>query len=133
MKSYTMKQKENEIREFCLERLEEIADYEGFEDFSEMDISDLHNQIFNEDYYIVGYYQAEQWLGTDTFSAIAEIKHYEEMNFGESHTDFSSSEAVVNMYVYILGEEVIQDCFDEVVEKLGDDQLSLDLETEEAS
>ena len=133
MKSYTMKQKENEIREFCLERLEEIADYKGFEDFSEMDTSDLHHQIFNEDYYIVGYYQAEQWLGTDTFSVIAEIKDYEEMNFGESHTDFSSSEAVVNMYVYILGEEVIQDCFDEVVEKLGDDQLSLDLETEEAS
>ena len=126
MKRYTMKQKENEIREFCLERLEEIADYKGFEDFSEMDISDLHNQIFNEDYYIVGYYQAEQWLGTDTFSAIAEIKDYEEMNFGESHTDFSSSEAVVNMYVYILGEEVIQDCFDEVIEKL-DSQCILEV------
>jgi len=128
MKSYTMKQKENEIREFCLERLEEIADYKGFEDFSEMDISDLHHQIFNEDYYIVGYYQAEQWLGTDTFRVIAEIRDYEEMNFGESHTDFSSSEAVVNMYVYILGEEVIQACFDEVVEKLEDKQLKLDCE-----
>jgi len=126
MKSYTMKQKENEIREFCLERLEEIADYKGFEDFSEMDISDLHHQIFNEDYYIVGYYQAEQWLGTDTFRVIAEIRDYEEMSFGESHTDFSSSEAVVNMYVYILGEEVIQACFDEVVEKLEDKQLKLD-------
>jgi fido (protein-threonine AMPylation protein) len=123
-----MKQKENEIREFCLERLEEIADYKGFEDFSEMDISDLHHQIFNEDYYIVGYYQAEQWLGTDTFRVIAEIRDYEEMNFGESHTDFSSSEAVVNMYVYILGEEVIQACFDEVVEKLEDKQLKLDCE-----
>ena len=128
MKSYTMKQKENEIREFCLERLEEIADYKGFEDFSEMEIGDLHHQIFNEDYYIVGYYQAEQWLGTDTFSVIAEIKDYEEMNFGESHTDFSSSEAVVNMYVYILGEEVIHACFDEVVEKLEDKQLKLDCE-----
>mgnify|MGYP003119545742 FL=1 len=123
-----MKQKENEIREFCLERLEEIADYKGFEDFSEMDISDLHHQIFNEDYYIVGYYQAEQWLGTDTFRVIAEIKDYEEMHFGECHTDLSSSEAVVNMYVYILGEEVIQACFDEVVEKLEDKQLKLDCE-----
>ncbi len=128
MKRYTMKQKENEIREFCLERLEEIADYKGFEDFSEMDMCELHNQIFNEDYYIVGYYQAEQWLGTDTFQVIAEIKDYEEMNFGEPHTDFSSSEAVVNMYVYILGEEVIQACFDEVVEKLEDKQLKLDCE-----
>jgi len=126
MKSYTMKQKENEIREFCIERLEEIADYKGFEDFSEMDVSDLHHQIFNEDYYIVGYYQAEKWLGSDTFRVIAEIKDYEDMHFGESHTDFSSSESVVNMYVYVVGEEIIQACFDEVVDKIEDKQLLLD-------
>ena len=45
MKRYTMKQKENEIREFCLERLEEIADYKGFEDFSEMDASNVSDDI----------------------------------------------------------------------------------------
>ena len=91
-----------------------------------MEISELHNQIFNEDYYIVGYYQAEQWLGTDTFQCIGEIKDYEEMNFGESHTDFSSSEAVVNMYVYVVGEKIIQECFDEVIDGLVDKQLTLD-------
>ena len=124
----SLQQKEKELKDFCIERLEEIADYKGFEDFSEMEISDLHHQIFNEDYYIIGYYKAEQWLGSDTFSVIAEIKDYEEMNFGEPHTDFSSSEAVVNMYVYVIGENIIQECFDEVVEELEDKQLSLEID-----
>ena len=26
---------------------------------------DLHHRLFNEDYYIIGYYQAEQWLVED--------------------------------------------------------------------
>ncbi len=31
------------------------------------------------------------------------------MNFGEVMTDFASPEAIVNMYVYIIGEEVVYD------------------------
>ncbi len=70
---------------------------------------DLHNSLFNEDYYIIGYYEAEQWLiaNVGIFSAIEEIKEYEELNFGKVSTDLSSSESVVNMYVYIKGEELI--------------------------
>ena len=30
-------------------------------------------------------------------------------NFGELYTDLSSAEAIVNMYVYILGEEIVND------------------------
>jgi hypothetical protein len=70
---------------------------------------DLHNEIFNSDYYIIGYYYAEQWLLNNggTFYNIDLIKEYEESNFGEVMTDFSSAEKVVNMVVYILGEEVL--------------------------
>jgi hypothetical protein len=70
---------------------------------------DLHHEIFNSDYYIIGYYYAEQWLLNNggTFYNIDLIKEYEESNFGEVMTDFSSAEKVVNMAVYILGEEVL--------------------------
>jgi hypothetical protein len=70
---------------------------------------DLHNEIFNSDYYIIGYYYAEQWLLNNggTFYNIDLIKEYEQSNFGEVITDFSSAEKVVNMAVYILGEEVL--------------------------
>ena len=70
---------------------------------------DLHNEIFNSDYYIIGRYQAEQWLvkHIGVFNAIGEIKEYEESNFGGVITDLSESEKVVNMIVYIAGEEIL--------------------------
>ena len=70
---------------------------------------DLHNEIFNSDYYIIGRYQAEQWLTKNigVFTAIDEIKYYEESNFGEVNTDLSEAEKVVNMLVYIIGEEIL--------------------------
>ena len=70
---------------------------------------DLHNEIFNSDYYIIGRYQAEQWLvkHIGVFNAIGEIKEYEESNFGEVNTDLSEPEKVVNMLVYIAGEEIL--------------------------
>ena len=71
-------------------------------------ISDLHHYLLNEDYFIIGYYQAEQWLKKDSiFNAIETIKEYEESNFGQVSTDLSSSENVANMLAYILGEEIL--------------------------
>jgi len=73
-------------------------------------ISDLHHYLLNEDYFIIGYYKAEQWLKKDSiFNAIETIKEYEESNFGKVSTDLSSSENVANMLAYILGEEILND------------------------
>jgi len=70
---------------------------------------DLHHELFNTDYFIIGYYKAEQWLiaNVGIFAAIEEIKEYEQNNFGQVSTDLSSSEKVVNMYAYIKGEEIL--------------------------
>ena len=73
-------------------------------------ISDLHHFLLNEDYFIIGYYQAEQWLKKDNgsiFEAIETIREYEQSNFGQVTTDLSSSENVANMLAYILGEEIL--------------------------
>jgi len=73
-------------------------------------ISDLHHYLLNEDYFIIGYYQAEQWLKKDNgsvFEAIETIKDYEQSNFGQVSTDLSSSENVANMLAYILGEQIL--------------------------
>ena len=72
-------------------------------------IDDLHHDIFNSDYYIIGRYEAKKWLGDQVFDIIETIREYEEFNFGEVNTDFSEPEKVVNMYVYIIGEEVVND------------------------
>jgi hypothetical protein len=72
---------------------------------------ELHHRLYNEDYFIIGYYQAEEFLKQyGVFQAIEEIKQYENDNFGEVNTDFSSSEVVANMFAYIKGEEALQNC-----------------------
>jgi hypothetical protein len=72
-------------------------------------VNEIHNEVFNTDYFIIGRYEAEQWLINNggIFNAIEIIKDYENNNFGEVNTDFSEPERVCNMYVYILGEELI--------------------------
>ena len=71
-------------------------------------ICDLHHYLLNEDYFIIGYYKAEQWLKKDSiFNAIETIKNYENDNFGQVSTDLSSSENVANMLAYILGEQIL--------------------------
>ena len=79
------------------------------EDWIEENIDDIHHYAFNEDYYIIGYYQARVWCGDEVFNIIETIREYEESNFGEVTTDFSDAEKVVNMYTYIVGEEVVHD------------------------
>ena len=90
----------NEILSYAIDRLKDLG--------TGTNADDLHNEIFNTDYFIIGYYQAEQFLKkVGIFKAIEVVKEYEENNFGEVNTDFSSSEKVCNMYVYIIGEEIL--------------------------
>ena len=74
---------------------------------------DLHHHAFNTDYYIIGTYRAEQWLGNKAFEVINIIKEYEQDNFGEVSTDLSNPEKVVNMYAYIVGEQVVNEWMQE--------------------
>ena len=59
------------------------------------------------DYYIIGTWQATEWLGDRAFQVIEFIKEYEQDNFGEVFTDLSSPESVVNMFTYIIGEQLV--------------------------
>jgi len=77
-------------------------------DWINQNVDDLHHHAFNNDYYIIGTYKAKQWCGDQVFNIINFIKEYENDNFGEVNTDFSDAEKVVNMYTYIIGEEIVQ-------------------------
>ena len=90
---------------------EHFTDYINEQDreWIESNIDDLHHHAFNQDYYLIGRYQATQWLGDQVFNVIDHIKEYEQSNFGEVSTDFSEPEHVVNMYAYIIGETVVQE------------------------
>lgn len=69
---------------------------------------DLHNKVFNTDYYIIGTFEAKKALHEfDVFEAIELVREYEKFNFGEFYTDIADPEKLVNMVYYIVGEEVI--------------------------
>ena len=99
-----MNYKKQEIQEYFNDWIKDQS-----EEWINENLEDLHHHAFNTDYYIIGTYKATQWLGDQVFNIIDFIKDYEQSNFGEVFTDFSSPEAIVNMYVYIIGEEIVWD------------------------
>ena len=100
-----MNLKEKTMREEARERIIECLK-DGFEGY----YCDLHQEVFNTDYYIIGTYEAKEALKEyDVFKAIEKVQTYEEENFGEIYTDLSNPEKLVNMLFYIIGEEVLFD------------------------
>lgn len=92
-----------EARELIIECLKD-----GFEGH----YCDLHHQVFNTDYYIIGTHEAKKALEEyGVFDAIAKVQDYEKDQFGETYTDVSNPEKLVNMLFYIIGEEVLYDVF----------------------
>ena len=95
-----------EAREAIIEALED--GYSGY-------YCDLHNEVFNMDYYIIGIYEAKEALEEyGVFDAIEKIQTYERDNFGEIYTDLSDPEKLVNMLYYIIGEEVLFEIMDDI-------------------
>ena len=108
--------KENEIKEYAQEQIKDSLKYDN--DYLNNDISEIHHDLFNTDYYLIYYSECNKWLGSHVFECIGIIKEYEQDNFGEVATDLSSSESVVNMYVYIVGEHILQDVINDIKEKV---------------
>ncbi|WP_301389935.1 hypothetical protein [Enterococcus entomosocium] len=91
---------------------------------------DLHGEVFNSDFYIIGTHEAKQALEQyGTFDAIQEVIDYEKRNFGEVMTDISSPEKVANMLWNIKGEEALQNAeFGCILDEAAEDlELDADL------
>ena len=99
---------------------EHLDDYLADNSIQYHDIDDaryrLHHGAFNSDYYIIGRYQATKWLGDEAFNVIEFIKDYEQENYGRVLSDLSEPEKVVNMYTYIVGEELVNEYLDQIEE-----------------
>lgn len=105
MKKYNEKHEamKQEAVEAIMEALE--CDYDGY-------YCDLHNEVFNTSYYIIGTYEAKEALREyDVFEAIELVRKYEEFNFGEVYTDLGNPEKLINMVYYIIGDEIIGEMY----------------------
>ena len=105
------------VREELLSVLNDVIN-EGY--VNDNNIDELHQLAFNEDYFIVGYYQATEWLKKHNicvFEAIDTVKEYEVNHFGEFTTKINS-ESIVNMLAYIWGEELISEIDFDTIDEL---------------
>ena len=111
-----------------MEALEDIIDYlNGIDEEGSIDTDEVFNDVFNSDYYIIGWYEAEQSLiQYGVFDAIAKVMDYEENMFGEVSTDLSNSERVANMLYYIIGEEVMHDLVNELLTDYAFEEITRD-------
>ena len=83
------------------ELIEHINEFDGE--------SKNHFTMFNEDYYIIGYYQAQQWLkrhNIGELEAVAICNEYELDHFGEVQSTFEDAEKLVNHLVYWFGQDL---------------------------
>ena len=71
---------------------------------------DLHYKVYNQDYFIIGYYNADQWLIDNdrnyTFEVLSYVQEQEESMFGTIEK-IDNAERLVNLYAYWLGYEII--------------------------
>ena len=107
-----MNKKNLEMREQAREAIIEALKngYSGY-------YCDLHNEVFNTGYYIIGIYEAKQALREyDVIDALEKVWAYEKENFGEVYTDLSDPEKLVNMLYYIIGEEVLFEMMEDIEE-----------------
>lgn len=73
---------------------------------------DLHFNVYNSDYFIIGYYNAEQWLIKDNRNYTFQVLEYVQEQSGEMFgtiEKITDAEKLVNLYAYWLGYEVIAD------------------------
>jgi len=92
-----------DVKDYLIQQLEDNVGLDN-------DINDLHHYLINEDYFIIGYYQARKWLEKESvFEAIEKVRDYEESNFGEVSTDFSNEEQTANMLAYVLADEILNE------------------------
>lgn len=77
----------------------------GYDDYYQ----DLHNEVFNTDYYIIYRDEAKQALNQyGVFEAIEEVQEFEESMFGYVESDLRP-ERIANILWYIIGDEVISE------------------------
>ena len=104
---------QDDIKDELYDHATEVAKTYG-KDLDEWTEDDLHQAAFNEDYYIIGYHKASEWIkkyNVGGFDALNFVQTWEKDYLGESrqYPEGLDSETLVNMIAYILGYEVVRD------------------------
>lgn len=111
------KQEQEQLHEVIREEIiERLPDYVG-----NVEIADLIFEMYNNDYYIIGTYQAEEFIGKHVHEVFRSLKHYQE-EFGDAYPDIENPEKVATLTVLMIAEEIFNS--NDVVSKNWDKKLN---------
>ena len=107
-----MNKKEQEMREEARAAIIETLE-NGFSGY----YCDLHDEVFNTDYYTIWTHEAKKELEEfGLWDAIKKVQTYERETFGEVYTDLSDPIKLINALYYIIGEDVLSEMMNGVEE-----------------
>lgn len=107
---------DDEIKETLLDNLD------GYEGINGYTFEDVFNDLFNSDYYIIGYREAADALEEyGIFNALEEVQQFDVESFGHWDTDYTDPEKVANMLEYIHASKYMQDMLDRAGLELNDE------------
>ena len=107
---------DDEIKETLLDNLD------GYEGINGYTFEDVFNDLFNSDYYIIGYREAADALEEyGIFNALEEVQQFDVESFGHWDTDYTDPEKVANMLEYIHASKYMQDMLDRAGLELDDE------------
>ena len=102
------------IKSVTVELVNHINDKIADGVIDEFNYDDWLNLAFNEDYYIIGYYNGRQWLkrhDIDSLDAAADVAEYQENILGD--VDLKpcdlNHETIVNLYVYAYADNLLNE------------------------
>jgi len=99
-----------EIANDFYEKFHDKMNFNDFDLSEQIEVYELHNEFYNQDYYIIGYNDAKLWLkrhNVDVFEALKYCNNSERETFGEIQTTFDNYETLVNNFVYWLSLDVM--------------------------
>ena len=101
-------------KEIANEMYTSIKDYESIQD---MYLCDVANEYYNNDYYIIGIYQAKEWI-KKYFDDMLEVIEYWEDETGEQYGQMITEvEKLATLVAYTVADTILN----EVYEFLGYD------------
>ena len=110
---YNNNPKSNIMKNLSIKSRNEIINF-GLDHFDGLDKvygCDLHHELFNMHFFACFLKRdIDEFINEyGAFDMIARVVTYEQDNFGEISTNIADREKVVNMFVYTIGEELLQE------------------------
>ena len=101
-------------KEIAFEMYDSFKNYESIQD---MYLCDIASEYYNNDYYIIGFYQAKEWL-KKYFDDMLEVIEYWEEETGEQYGQMITNvEKLASLVAYTVADVILY----EVYEYLGYD------------